>query len=515
MPTSDRELPGSAVPVSYSEAYKRTVALLLMLAYTLNSTDRSIISIIGQAMKVDLRLSDTQLGLLAGTAFATLYAFSGIPIARLAERFNRVAIISTALVVWSALTALLGAAAGFTQLLLIRVGIGVGEAGCTPAAHSLISDYFPPARRATALSVYSCGISVGYIVGAIVGGYVTLHYGWRAACVAVGLPGIGVALLLRRLVREPPRGHSEPPAIRAPAAQPAPPAPHRPPGQTFSLKTEAAEVLAVARLLLLTWPVANIVIGVTIATFVAQGSYAFVPAFFNRAFGLDYGTIGVVAALTGGVAVGFGLLAGGFVADLLGARGMKWYALVPALGLAISLPFYLLAFLQSDWTVAAVLLGTAGFFQYVSFGPTFGIVQNVVDTRRRATATALIYVLLNLIGLGCGPLFTGWTIDRFAEFDFARPAADTVAKSFAALATPAAATGASFRASCPGGRAPATAGGVTRAACAATLALASRQGILVTLLLYGWASLHYVLAAFGLEREMRRATLRNAAAAAR
>jgi predicted MFS family arabinose efflux permease len=514
MPNSDRGTAGSTTPVAYSEAYKRTVALLLMLAYTLNSTDRSIIAIIGQSMKIDLRLSDTQLGLLAGTAFATLYAFSGIPIARLAERFNRVTIISIALVVWSALTALLGAAAGFTQLLLIRVGVGVGEAGCTPPAHSLISDYFAPQRRATALSVYSCGISVGYILGAILGGYVTLHYGWRAACVVVGLPGIGVALLLRRFVREPPRGYSEPPAIRSAAPLPPTAAQHRSPRQPFSLLAEAGEVVAVARMLLLTWPVANIVIGVTIATFVAQGSYAFVPAFFNRAFGLDYGTIGLVAALTGGVAVGFGLLAGGFLADLLGARGMKWYALVPAIGLAISMPLYMLAFVQSDWQTTAVLLGVAGFFQYVSFGPTFGIVQNVVDTRRRATATALIYVLLNLIGLGCGPLFTGWSIDRFAEFDFARPAADSVGKSFAAMTAADGGTGASFHASCPGGRAPATADRAGQSACASTLALASRQGILVTLLLYGWAALHYLLAAFGLEREMQRATLRNAAAAA-
>lgn len=515
MPISDRDSSASAAPVAYSEAYKRSVTLLLMLAYTLNSTDRSIISIIGQSMKVDLQLSDTQLGLLAGTAFATLYAFSGLPIARLAERYNRVNIIAVALVVWSALTALLGAAVGFTQLLLIRVGVGVGEAGCTPPAHSLISDYFAPTRRTTALSVYSCGISLGYVVGAVIGGYVTLHYGWRAACVAVGLPGIGVALLVRRFVREPPRGYSEPPVLRAAAPQLAAAARDPSRGPAFSLRTEAGEVAAVARTLLLTWPIANIVIGVTVATFVAQGSYAFVPAFFSRAFGLDYATIGVVAALTGGVAVGFGLLAGGFLADFLGARGVKWYALVPALGLAIAMPLYMVAFLQSDWKATAVLLGIAGFFQYVSFGPTFGIVQNVVDTRRRATATALIYILLNLIGLGCGPLFTGWTIDRFAEFNFSHPGADTVAKSFSAISTPGVTTGASFHSSCPGGRGLATASAAGKAACESTLALASRQGILVTLLLYGWASLHYLLAAFGLEREMRSAALRNAAAAAR
>ncbi|HEX3396008.1 MAG TPA: MFS transporter [Steroidobacteraceae bacterium] len=478
--------------VQYSVAYKRSVILLLTLAYTLNSADRTLIAIIGQPLKLDLNLSDAQLGVLIGTAFATLYAFSGLPIARLAERFNRVLIISTALAVWSALTALCGAAANFTQLLLLRMAVGVGEAGCTPPAHSLISDYFAPARRSTALSIYSCGISFGYILSAVVGGYAASHYGWRVACLAVGLPGIGVALLLRWFIKEPPRGHSDP-AMTAAAAPFAPEAWTAAPSQRLRVADELKEVLHVARTLFLKRPIANMLVGLIVASFAAQGSYAFAPAFFSRAFGLDYATIGIISAVTGGATVGLGLAAGGLVTDALGARDAKWYALVPALGLSMALPLYVLAFLQADWKMSALCLGAAGFFQYLSFGPTVGVVQNIVDSRRRATATALVFILLTVICLGFGPPFTGWLIDRFAELNFS-----------------AAGLEGSFKLICGAGSAAAPATTVLKQACESTLALSSRQGIIVTVLLYAWAAIHYLVGAIGLSQEMRGAALRTA-----
>jgi predicted MFS family arabinose efflux permease len=460
----------------YSIAYKRSVVLLLTLAYTLNSADRTLIAIIGQPLKVDLNLTDAQLGVLIGTAFATLYAFSGLPIARLAERFNRVIIISTALAVWSALTALCGTAANFTQLLMLRMAVGVGEAGCTPPAHSLISDYFAPSRRSTALSIYSCGISFGYILSAIVGGYAASHYGWRTACLLVGLPGIGVALLLRWLIKEPPRGHSDPPMISRPAL----------PSSRLGFADELEEVMQVARTLFLKRPIANMLVGLIVASFAAQGSYAFVPAYFSRAFGLDYATIGIISAVTGGATVGLGLAAGGVLTDALGARNAKWYALVPACGLIIALPLYVLAFLQADWRVSALFLSTAGFFQYLSFGPTVGVVQNIVDSHRRATATALVFILLTVVCLGFGPPFTGWLIDGLAEHNFSALGLDG-----------------SFKLMCGSGKAPAAASAVLKQACESTLALSSRQGIIATVLLYAWAAIHYLVGAIGLSREIR------------
>jgi predicted MFS family arabinose efflux permease len=438
------------------------VTLLLMLAYTLNSADRQLIAIIAQPLKIDLAISDTQLGLLVGAAFAALYALSGLPLARLAERVSRVNILAVVMVLWSGLTALCGTAVRFPQLLLMRMGVGVAEAGCTPAAHSILGDYFPPRQRATALSIYSCGISLGYIVSAVLGGYLALHYSWRAACAVLGVAGVLLALGLKLLVPEP---------TRASLAERA------------TLAHELRELVAVARVLFTRWPLVNIVLGLTIGAFAAQGSWAFIPAFFNRAYGLDYASVGVLAALTGGVAVGLGLAAGGPLADALGRRSVCWYAYLPALGLGIAAPVLVLAFLQRDWRVSAVLLGVGGLFQYLSFGPTLGVIQNVVGPRQRATASALVYAMLNVVALGGGALFTGWLIDRFAAADFPRLSA--VSPTFAAA--------------CPGGQ-PLEPG--LRLPCRATLAQASREGIVTTVLLYVWAALHYALAARGIKEAL-------------
>jgi predicted MFS family arabinose efflux permease len=458
----------------YSAAYQRAVVLLLMAAYTFNSMDRSIISILGPSIKADLKLTDTELGLLGGTAFAMLYALGGLPIARLAERMSRVNIMTVALIAWSSLTALCGVAASFGQLLLIRVGVGVAEAGCSPPAHSLISDYVEPSRRASALSVYSCGISLGYILAAAVGGYLAQHAGWRVACAAVGLPGIVTALLIKAVVREPPRGGSDPRS--APAAL-----------VPFSPRHELAELRAVGAALLLDRPVLHMVLGVTLGAFAAYGFYYFIPAYFRREFGLGSATVGLISALSGGVAVGIGILVGGWLSDLLARSSPRWYALVPAIGGTMSLPLFALAILAGDWKSATAVLSLAGFFWYVSLGPTFGVVQNVVGARRRATAAAFLYICLSMIALGLGPLFVGWVIDRFAEASFALAGAG------------------SFEESCPGGMAAAGAGAVLQSACQSALALASRRGLLLTVGFFGWAVLHYFLAAAGIGRSLRAA----------
>ncbi|MGD0502504.1 MAG: MFS transporter [Steroidobacteraceae bacterium] len=460
----------------YSASYQRVVVLLLMAAYTFNSMDRSIISILGPSIKADLKLTDTELGLLGGTAFAMLYALGGLPIARLAERVSRVNIMTVALIVWSSLTALCAAAATFGQLLLIRVGVGVAEAGCSPPAHSLISDYIEPARRASALSVYSCGISLGYILAAALGGYLAQHAGWRVACAAVGLPGIVTALLLKAVVHEPERGGLDP---ACPANALAPP----------SVRHELAELKAVGAALLFDRPVLHMVLGVTIGAFAAYGFYYFIPAYFRREFELGSATVGLISATSGGVAVGIGIFTGGWVSDLLARSNPRWYALVPAIGGAISLPLYALAILAGEWRSATALLSLAGFFWYASLGPTFGVVQNVTGARRRATATAFLYICLSVMALGLGPLFVGWAIDRFADASFALAGSR------------------SFEASCPGGAAAPSAGASLQLACQSALALASRRGLLLTVGFFAWAVLHYFLAAAGIGRSLKAAAL--------
>lgn len=400
---------------------------LLTLAYSFNAMDRGIISIIGQAMKVDLRLSDTQLGLLSGTAFAALYALGGIPIARLAERFNRVNIITVALIVWSSLTTVCGLAANFLQLLWSRAGVGIAESGCTPPAHSLICDYFEPERRTSALSVYSAGISAGYVVAALAGGYVAQNHGWRWACAIVGLPGLVLAAVLKLVVREPARAATS-------AAR------------TGGFGGEVREMVAVARTLIRNTRALHMILGVVVGAFANYGFYGFAPLYFNRAFGLDYSATGVIAALTGGIAVGVGIVAGGYLSDRLGRKSSKAYALVPAFGTLLATPCYLLAAISSSWLPASTFLAIAGFLQYTSLGPTFGVVQNSVDSHRRATAAALLYIFLNVVALGGGPLFTGWVIDQAG-----------------ALGAP--------------------------------LASATRYGLLALLIFYAWASVHYFRAA--------------------
>lgn len=461
----------------YSAGYRRVVVLLLTAAYTFNSMDRSIISILAPSIKADLQLTDTQLGLLGGTAFALLYGLGGLPIARLAERVSRVNIITVALIAWSSLTAMCALAASFGQLLLIRAGVGIAEAGCSPSAHSLISDYVAPSRRASALSIYTCGISLGYILAAVLGGYLAQHAGWRMACAAVGLPGIVTALIIKGAVREPPRGGVDAPGLQAASA-----APELPP---FSMRHEFAELRAVASALLFDRPILHMVLALTLGAFAAYGFYYFIPAYFHREFELDAASVGLISAVSGGLAVGLGILAGGALSDFLARWSARWYALVPAIGGTISLPLYVLALVAPGWKGAAAALSLAGFFWYASLGPTFGVVQNVVDAHRRATATAFLYICLSMLALGLGPLFVGWVIDRFAESSFA-----------------ASGTAHLFRETCPGGTAVAGAAVTVQEACRSALALGSRRGLLLTMGFFAWAVGHYFLAAFGLKKTL-------------
>eukprot|EP01030_Chromulinospumella_sphaerica_P017910 gene17910-17754_t len=416
----------AAKPI-YSNGYKATVLSMLVAAYTFNFIDRTIISTIGQAIKVDLHLTDTQLGLLGGLYFALLYTLLGIPIARLAERKNRVTIITIGLVVWSGFTAFCGFAQNFVQLALLRFGVGIGEAACSPPAHSLISDYFEPKKRATALSIYSFGIPLGTMFGAVAGGWLAQEFSWRIAFIIVGVPGLVLAVLLKLLVKEPPRGHSDMPV--EPLTEEgvvAPPVYVKPP---FSFGDEFRELWAVTKVLFTKWPVVNVVLGVTIASFAGYGAGAFVPPYFVRQFGLDLATVGLIVGLVGGFSAGVGTLVGGFLSDWAGKRSAKWYALTPAFGLLICTPIYVLAYLQNDWKTAALILLIPGIFHYTYLGPTFGIVQNSVPTYRRATATALLFFFLNLIALGGGPVFTGWLIDSLAQFNFNHLGENGVVKS--------------------------------------------------------------------------------------
>ena len=494
-----KPLRGAVAPLApiYGETYKRTVLGLLVVAYTLNFIDRTIISTIGQAIKVDLVLSDAELGILGGLAFALLYTTLGVPVARLAERRSRINIISIAIVIWSAFTGLCGVAQNFTQLLLYRAGVGVGEAGLSPAAHSLISDYFEAGRRASALAVYAFGIPFGGMIGAIAGGWIAQTFGWRWAFVIVGVPGVLVALAMKAFIEDPPRGYADrqlDPTL-PPMAAPA-----------FSLGDELRELTAVAKTLFGKWPVFHFVMGITLTSFADYGIGVFSAPYFMRRFGLDLATVGLVGGLVGGISTGAGTLIGGYLTDWLSRRTLRAYALVPAIGLFIAAPTYAFAYLQEDWHHAVAFMLIPGVFHYTYLGPTFGVIQNVTELRRRATTTAVLFFFLNLIGLGGGPPFVGWLIDQLTNFHFTHsnalgPIATAIATFLPAGTEPAAAS--TFLQSCPGGVAPAGASADLVATCARASAIGTRQGILVTLLIFAWSGFHYLLGSIGLAKLLR------------
>jgi MFS family permease len=480
--SADTAQPAPSEQPEFSPAYRNGVLWLLVVAYTFNFIDRTIISTIATAIKEDLQLTDLQIGWLTGLSFALLYTTLGIPIARLAERSNRVNIIAIAIVVWSAFTALCGTATSYLQLLLYRIGVGVGEAGLNPPAHSLISDYFEPKKRATALSVYAFGIPLGTMFGAMAGGWIAENLSWQAAFMAVGLPGILVAVVIKIFIKEPPRGWADEQVAIAAGNPTAPPAPG-------AVAEPMPSIRSVAGRLFGSWGMFHMVAGTTVASFAGYGTGAYAPAYFIREFGLGLATVGLLIGLIGGISNGSGTILGGVLADFASKRSARWYALIPAIGLLVATPIYIYAYTRESWQFAVWLLLIPGVFHYAYLGPTFAVVQNVMNVRMRATATAILLFVVNIIALGFGPPFCGWCIDQFARMAFA---ARGMAGDFLEV--------------CRGGMAPAGASPELAAACPAAMAEGTRWGIVSNLLIYGWAGVHYLLAAITLPKDMAKAT---------
>ncbi len=449
----------------YSRRYLAWALGLLFLVYTSNFIDRTILSVLQQPIKEELKLSDAQLGLLGGFAFALLYSTLGIPIARLAESRSRKTIITASVVIWSVMTAFCGLARSYGALFLFRVGVGVGEAGASPPAHSLIADYFPPKRRATALSIYSLGIPIGVLVGSVLGGVIAQRYGWRPAFAVVGLPGLVLALLTQITLREPARGHSEG-------------------GEAAGTVTPSFGAV-VARL----WSrpaFLHVAAGASLTSFASYGIGAFTAPYFIRTFHLSLTQAGLVLGLISGVAAAVGTLGGGLVTDRAARRDVRWYVWTPAIGLAIAAPLYMAGYLAPSWPLAVAILIFPPVFQYSYLGPSFGVMHNMVPPRMRATATALLFLAINFIGLGFGPTLVGLASDLFAAHHFAG-SLQMGPGGFAHL--------------CPGGKASASLPALN-AACRSASAFGVRWAIVACAAVYLWAGAHYLLAAKRLRQDM-------------
>lgn len=386
-----------------SPGYRRYALVLLLVIYTLNFLDRQVVNILAEPIKKDLHLKDWQLGMMTGLAFAVFYTVLGLPIARLAERTNRTWIISGAIAAWSGFTMLCGAAGNFTQLILARIGVGVGEAGCSPPAHSLITDYVPADKRASAIAFYSIGTPLGSLLGMAMGGVVADLWGWRAAFLVAGAPGLLMAALAFLTLKEPRR------------ARPAGVA-HSGPGLVEALR----EILGKRTF----WLMA---IGASIVAFAGYGNSAFIGSFYFRnhaqeaaataaMFGLKTaGFLGLALGIVGGVAGILGSWVGGQVSDHLARSDIGGRMLIPAVAAIARAPFYMAGMLSGSMIAAMALLAIPTFLNSMWYGPVYGSVQGLVRPQTRATAAAVILFIINLIGLGFGPLLVGLLSDFFAD----------------------------------------------------------------------------------------------------
>ncbi len=366
---------------------------VLFLVYVFNFIDRQVLSILIDPIKRDLGVSDTAMGLLVGLAFALFYTLAGIPIARWADRGSRRRVIAFSLALWSVMTAVSGLARSFLQLAVARVGVGVGEAGGTPPSHSLISDYFPPERRATALALYANGIYVGAGLGIMLGGYMLEYFGdWRAAFYAVGLAGLPLALLVRFTVRELPRGTSE----AAPA------------------EAETASFSEVCRFLFRRRAFLWLVVGACCQAISGYGILNWGAPFLGRVHHMPSVEIGRWLGPTLMLGGCLGVTFGGWLADRLGARDARWYLRMPAIASLAGLPFALGFLLLGDSTWAMVCFVPFYAVSNMYVGPLWSIAQNLARPGMRATASALLLLILNLVGLGAGPFLVGWLNDELA-----------------------------------------------------------------------------------------------------
>lgn len=396
------EAPTPPVIPPVSKAYRRYALSVLLVIYILNFLDRQIVAILAEPIKHDLHLADWQLGVMTGLAFALFYTVLGIPIARYAETGHRPRIIAVAAGLWSLFTLACGFAQNFVQLVACRVGVGVGEAGCTPPAHSLITDYTPREKRASALAFYALGTPLGGLLGLALGGLIADAYGWRTAFLFAGLPGLLMALIAWTTLREPRRQlHVDLAALKA----------SRP-----DFKTAMAEIRGKRTFWLIAFAAA-------IKAFIGYGAAAFLAPFFFRnhaaeltviadRFGLGLtGFLGVALGIVLGLTGAVGTWLGGYLADKYGARDLRAYVSIPAISTLMGIPFYIAGLLTDSAVFALILFAFPPVLNTLWYGPGYAAVQGLVQPQTRATASAVLLFIINLIGLGLGPLGVGAVSD--------------------------------------------------------------------------------------------------------
>lgn len=366
--------------------HPRLLLWTLLIVYIFNFIDRQIVSILAEPIARDLDLSDSQLGLLTGLAFALFYATLGVPIARLADdgRSNRCRLIAVCVAVWTAMTALCGVAQNFTQLLLARIGVGIGEAGCTPTAHALIADSLPPERRAGGIAFFGLGIPIGGLLGTLIGGGMAEVLGWRQAFYVVGLPGLALALFVWFFLKDPRLG-------RAVAAD-APP---------------RLSMLASLKRLVASPAYCLVLSAASLVAFLSYGKGVWVLIYFQRTHKLSVGETALWVGVSLGLAGIVGTWLGGWAADRWGRHDRRHMLTLPAIAMTLAAPLLFLGYSVDDWRLAIGLMVLPTIANSAYYGPAYGAAQVLARPDTRAMAAAWMVFAQNLIGLGLGPLLFG------------------------------------------------------------------------------------------------------------
>lgn len=438
-----------------SRRYRSWLLTLLLLMSMFGFIDRQIIGALAQPIKLELGISDTQLGLLGGLAFALLHSVLSIPLARLAERYNRVIIYGVGVLLWSAATISCGFATSFVLLLLARVAVGIGET-TQPAAASLTADYYPAERRVAISSITVLAIPLGAFFGSAVGGAIAEFANWRWAFFAAGAPGLALGALFLLTIREPLRGYYDPPSAHGEAVPP---------------------LAAALRRMVQRSAFLHVAIGSSLTSAGGFGINLFVAPYFVRRFGMGFAQSGLIAGLISVLPGVLSMFVGGQIASRLARRDPRYYAWTPGVGVLLACPLYICSLMQTQWFAATVLFMVTGIFQYVYLPCSVGIYANTMEPRMRATASAIVAMLTSVVGAGAGPLIVGSLSDAMASRHFG--------------------SGYALLCRVSGNQDPAL-----LASCREASAVGLQWGMMLTAFIYLWGAVHFFLAARTIARDM-------------
>lgn len=455
--------PPAAAEQEFTRGYRAWMLFILMLMNALNLADRQGLAAIAPAFKRDLHLSDTELGMVQGFAFAIFYTLMGLPVARLAERYSRARIIGISIALFSGFGALASQARSFSMLLLCRIGVGIGDAGAIgPPLSSLLGDHYPAAKRASAVTVVWLGAPIGALAGAAIGGWTAQHANWRSWFVGLAVPGVIAAALALFTLREPRRGACDAGGITTGAI----------PSTWTAL-----------RFLLAKPSMRQVLLGAAFSTIALNGMGQFFARYFVAVFHLGTAQAGRMLGLLVVVAMSSGLLLGGFGVDRAIRRDRRWYVWGPAIALALAVPLFEVGFFQPTVARAMAVLLFAHVAIFVFYTPTIAIAQNMVDASMRASSAFTVSMVFGLVGVGVGPIFVGIISDLAARHYF----------------------GAGYFAQqCPGGAAPPGSAAELASSCAAASASGIHFAMAAVVLFLLWGSLHYLLAARTLRADLDR-----------